>query len=150
MNSNLTEATKSFNLFTGGKLSSSDSLLLDQLEPSVIGKYSEFTDELIRINKLQGLSLLLNLSCRNTLASPLLDLFCKISLLEEKLKKLDDIRVIYVDNYQISEVVNELLLKYKYSADVKVVPDKKNLYLQIASIKDGDAISLKFSLNMKF
>ena len=131
MNSKLTEAKKSFNLFTGGKLSPSDSLLLDQLEPSVRGKYNEFTDQLIRINKLQGLSLLLNLSCRNTLASPLLDLFCKISLLEEKLKKLDDIRVIYVDNYQIAEVVNELLLKYKYSADVKVISDKKNLYLHV-------------------
>lgn len=131
MISNLTEEKKSFNLFTGGVLSASDSLLLDQLAPSVRDKFNEFTDELIRINKLQGLSLLLNLSCRNTLASPLLDLFCKISLLEEKLKKLDDIRVIYVDNYQIAEIVNELLLKYKQRADVKVVSDKKNLYLHV-------------------
>ena len=75
MISNLTEEKKSFNLFTGGVLSASDSLLLDQLAPSVRDKFNEFTDELIRINKLQGLSLLLNLSCRNTLASPLLDLF---------------------------------------------------------------------------
>jgi len=131
MISNLTEEKKSLNLFSGGKLSTSDSLLLDQLEPSVRDIYNEFTDELIRINKLKGLSLLLNLSCRNTLVSPLLDLFCKISLLEEKLKRLDDIRVIYVDNYQIAEIVNELLLKYQQGADVRVVSDKKYLYLHV-------------------
>ena len=47
MISNLTEEKKSLNLFSGGKLSTSDSLLLDQLEPSVRDIYNEFTDELI-------------------------------------------------------------------------------------------------------
>jgi len=131
MTSQINVSKKTLNLFTGGRLSVSDSILLDQLEPTVRDKYNEFTDELIRINKLQGLSLLLNLSCRNTLASPLLDLFCKISLLEEKLKKFDNISVIYVDNYQIAEIVDELLLKYNQRADVRVVSGKKYLYLHV-------------------
>ena len=131
MTSKLTDSKKSLNLFTGGKLSASDSLLLEQLAPSVIEKYNKFTDELIRRNKFQGLSLLLNLSCRNTLASPLLDLFCKISLLEEKLKKFEDIRVVYVDNWQIAEIVNELLLKFEKKSEVKVIANTKNLYLHI-------------------
>ena len=131
MTSKLNDSKESLNLFTGGRLSASDSLLLEQLAPSVIDKYNDFTDELIRRNKFQGLSLLLNLSCRNPLASPLLDLFCKISLLEEKLKKLEDVRVIYVDNWQIAEIVNELLLKFKKKVEVKVISNKKNLSLHI-------------------
>jgi hypothetical protein len=131
MSLNLCYSKNTLNLISGGKLSASDSLLLDQLEPFVRGEYSRFTDDLIRRNKLYGLSLLLNLSCRNTIASPLLDLFCKISLLEEKLKKFEIIKIIYVDNYHTAEIVNELLLKYKQDADVKVISNSKNKYLHI-------------------
>jgi len=131
MSLNLCNSKNTLNLNSGGKLSASDSLLLDQLEPFVRGEYSRFTDDLIRRNKLYGLSLLLNLSCRNTIASPLLDLFCKISLLEEKLKKFETIKIIYVDNYHTAEIVNELLLKYKQDSDVKVISNSKNKYLHI-------------------
>jgi hypothetical protein len=128
---NIPNSKNSLNLISGGRLSASDSLLLDELEPSIRDEYNQFTDDLIQENKLDGLSLLLNLSCRNTLASPLLDLFCKISLLEEKLKKMDVIKIIYVDTYQIAEIVNELLLKYEQEVDVEIISDKKNLYLHV-------------------
>jgi hypothetical protein len=129
MTSEKSNPIKSFNLFPRGELSISDSILIDQLEPQVLDEYNHFTDELILNNQLKGISLLLNSTCRNSLAFPLLDLFCKISLLEEKLKKSDEIEVIYVDSYELAAIASELLQRYEREIDVKILSNKKNLFL---------------------
>ena len=129
MTSENSNPIKSFNLFPGGELSVSDSILIDQLAPEVLDEYNHFTDELILNNQLKGISLLLNSTCRNSLAFPLLDLFCKISLLEEKLKKSDEIEVIYVDSYELAAIASELLERYKREIDVKILSNNFFLFL---------------------
>jgi hypothetical protein len=108
-----------------GKLSVDDSILIDKIAPIVLREYNDFTGRFIKANKLTGLSLLLAATCRNTLASPVFDVFCKAALLEEKLINGKVPAIIHVDE-ETKGVIDGVLEKFSLKGKVKVKSWKRN------------------------
>ena len=108
-----------------GELSIEDSILIDKIAPFVREEYNDFTMRLIKENKLSGLSLLLAATCRNTLASPVYDVFCRAALLEEKIVKDEVPSLIYVDD-DTENIIRSVLERFKLTEYVKVKCLKKN------------------------
>ena len=118
-----------------GTLSVKDSILLDEIEPKVREDFNEYVGEFITQNKLTGLDLLLTATCRNTIVSQVHDTFCRMALLEERLKKMDYPTKILVDNAVIAGLINQILKKYN-TDNVKVEVSKKNLNIVFYIIKN--------------
>jgi hypothetical protein len=102
-----------------GKLSVDDSILIDKIAPIVLRDYNDFTGRFIKANKLTGLSLLLAATCRNTLASPVFDVFCRAALLEEKIIKGQVPNIIHVDE-ETEGIINGVLEKFSLKGQVEV------------------------------
>jgi hypothetical protein len=118
-------------LSKNGKLSTDDSILINKIAPSVREEYNDFTMRLIKENKLSGLSLLLAATCRNTLASPVYDVFCRAALLEEKIVKDEVPSLIYVDD-DTENIIRSVLAKFNLLGYVKIKCfKKKNLFKHI-------------------
>jgi len=102
-----------------GKLSVDDSILLDKIAPIVLREYNEFTGRFIKANKITGLNILLAATCRNTLASPVFDVFCRAALLEEKIIKGQVPTIIHVDE-ETEGVIKGVLEKFSLKGQVEV------------------------------
>jgi hypothetical protein len=114
-----------------GELSTDDSILIDKIAPSVLEEYNDFTRRLIKENKLSGLSLLLAATCRNTLASPVYNVFCRAALLEEKIVKDEVPSLIYVDD-DSEKIIRSVLAKFNLTGYVKIqCLKKRNLFKHI-------------------
>jgi hypothetical protein len=118
-------------LSKNGELSTDDSIFINKIAPSVREEYNDFTRRLIKKNKLSGLSLLLAATCRNTLASPVYDVFCRAALLEEKIVKDEVPNLIYVDD-DTENIIRSVLAKFNLTGYVKIQCfKKKNLFKHI-------------------
>jgi len=95
-----------------GELSVEDSILIDSIEEKVRAEYNYYIGEFIEVNKLSGVHLLLTASCRNTIVSRLHDTFCRIALLEVRLKDGKYPKRIQVDDAKIENLVSQMLTKY--------------------------------------
>jgi len=115
-----------------GRLSVDDSILIDSLEEGVRAEYNEFIGQFIEVNKLRDINLFLTASCRNTLVSGLHDTFCRIALLEARLKSGYCPKTVLVDNAGIANLVNQMLCKYDAS-DVVIQSEwvETNLVLRV-------------------
>lgn len=116
-------------LSKNGKLSVADSILIDNIAPKVVNEYSQFSIEIIRLNNLRGMDLISSAVSRNPFHSEILSSLCKLSLLEEKLKKGDRISVVVIENQAIYSATREIIDKYK--ADVKVVIKYRHLHTSL-------------------
>jgi hypothetical protein len=118
-------------LSKNGELSTDDSILIDKVAQTVRNEYNDFTRQLIKKNKLSGLSLLLAVTCRNTLASPVYDVFCRAALLEEKIVNDEVPSLIYVDD-DTENIIRSVLAKFNLTGYVKIqCLKKKNLFKHI-------------------
>jgi len=102
-----------------GKLSVEDSLLIEKIAPDVLQEYNDFTARFIKTNNLTGLSLLLTGTCRNTYASSVFDIFCKVALLEERIIMNQVPDIIHVDE-KIEGIINGVLEKHSLEDRVEV------------------------------
>jgi hypothetical protein len=108
-----------------GKLSVDDSILIDKVAPIVLQEYNDFTGKFIKTNNLTGFSLFLAATCRNTLASPVFDVFCRAALLEEKIIKGQVPNIIHVDE-ETEGIINGVLEKFSLKGQVEVKSRKSN------------------------
>jgi len=95
-----------------GILSVDDSILIDSIEVKVREEYNDYIGAFIEENKLSGVDLLLTASCRNTIVSGLHDTFCRVALLDERLKRNECPRQIRVDDAVTANLINQLLKKH--------------------------------------
>jgi len=120
----ISEGKDVLDLRTAGELGRKFKNQLDQIEPTVRGEYNKFIGELIHLNQLTGLDLLLKVTCRNNLTSGILDIFCKISLVESLIELGSLPRLILVDYTEDKKLVRNMLEKHSYS-DVRVESSMK-------------------------
>jgi hypothetical protein len=113
-----------------GELSTKDSLLIDRIAPKVYDSYNNFITQLVADNSFHKLDFLLSIVSRNPLQSSILPTFCKVALLQEKLKKGDTVSEIIVDNSLILEIVNDVLSQFGQKIPVKI--NQKKLYIHKA------------------
>ncbi len=119
-------------LCSNGELSAEDAKLIDFLGAKVREEYDEYIGSFIEANKLKGLNLLLAASCRNTLVSKIHDSFCRIALLEEKIKQRQCPDYVKVDDAAVADVVNRILVKHKcLKTKVEYRSSDKNIFVLV-------------------
>lgn len=107
-----------------GKLSIEDSLLIDEIVPKFYDSYNDFIAQLMADNSLRELDFLLTIVSRNPLQSSILPTFCKISLLQEKLRQGDVVSSIIVEDGFMLAVVGEVLSRFNQKTSVTVSQNK--------------------------
>jgi len=110
-----------------GNLSVEDSMRIDVIEGEVRKEYNIYIGEFIRLNKLSGVELLLTASCRNTIVSKVHDTFCRIALLENRLKNGLCPKNIHVDDGRIAKIVRQVLKRYGCEDDTVIEYNKFGL-----------------------
>jgi hypothetical protein len=111
-------------------LSVEDAVLINNIEPAVRVEYNNAIEKLILDNKLSSLSLLLPVTCRNTITSPILDTLCRVALVEEKLKNKDIPSVIYVENRAVADLIHNVLIRFKLADSVDLKISKSGFVLK--------------------
>ena len=116
------------------KLSVEDAMLIDKIEPVVRTEFNNLIKKIIYDNSLSSLSLLLSVTCRNTMTSPVLDTLCRARLLEEKIKNGDILSTIYVENYETAELIKSVLAKYSQLEGVILEVEQNNNIIKIVLV----------------
>ena len=109
-----------FNLTIGGELSVEDSILIDELFNNFRIDFSKFIEKVVNLNNLNGIDLINSTISRNPFHTPLVELFLKLFLLNEKLSRKHDVHEVVIENNLLYEPVKELLNKNKIDAKIKI------------------------------
>jgi len=109
-----------FNLTIGGELSVEDSILIDELFNNFRIDFSKFIEKVVNLNNLNGIDLINSTISRNLFHTPLVELFLKLFLLNEKLSRKHDVHEVVIENNLLYEPVKELLNKNKIDAKIKI------------------------------
>ena len=109
-----------------GRLTVEQAKEISELEPVIRQEYNKYIGELIARNNLIGLSLLLQVTCRNTHLSIILDFLCRLRLLEIYLEKGIPVEKILVDDHR-QKIIYERVLK-KHSGNTKIWVDGSSRY----------------------
>ena len=109
-----------FNLTIGGELSVEDSMLIDELFNNFRIDFSKFIEKVVNLNNLNGIDLINSTISRNPFHTPLVELFLKLFLLNEKLSRKHDVHEVVIENNLLYEPVKELLNKNKIDAKIKI------------------------------
>ncbi len=109
-----------------GVLSISDAKYITLIEPTVREGYDQYVGLLAGNNNIKGVGWLLSVVCRNTYISLLHDRFCRLQLLEDRLKEQGcQYSVILVDDESMYSPVNQLLQRHICLAEIKVCGKKR-------------------------
>jgi len=109
-----------FDLTIGGELSVEDSMLIDELFNNFRIDFSKFIEKVVNLNNLNGIDLINSTISRNLFHTPLVELFLKLFLLNEKLSRKHDVHEVVIENNLLYEPVKELLNKNKIDAKIKI------------------------------
>jgi len=109
-----------FDLTIGGELSVEDSILIDELFNNFRIDFSKFIEKVVNLNNLNGIDLINSTISRNLFHTPLVELFLKLFLLNEKLSRKHDVHEVVIENNLLYEPVKELLNKNKIDAKIKI------------------------------
>jgi len=107
------------NLKSKGRLSVSDSIFLDRIAPDVDKEFNYLTACLVKDNNLKVLSLLSSIVSRNPLQSPMLSVLYRVALLEEKLKKGDNISLIIIDDPAMLPIIEQIMDKFDKNISIR-------------------------------
>lgn len=110
-------------LRSNATLSIEDSKLIDDIGVSTRKLYNKFICDLVLTNGLKKYELFISVTCRNPFSSPLLNVFYRIILLEEKIKRKHVFDQINIDDKVIAEIFKQILYKYNLSSSVHIKHD---------------------------
>ncbi len=114
---------QSLDLRRVGELSVEDASLIDMIEPDVRCHYNDYIGKLIKANNLTKFGLLLSVTCRNTIVSPVLDTLCRAVLLEKKIKRGEIPKVIIVDDKETAIIARQILINNSCDKKVSIKVD---------------------------
>ena len=92
-----------------GVLDEDNSKEINNIEMSVRIEYNSYIEELLHLNKAQGLTWLLQATCRNTHLSLIHDSFCRIKLLDNILKKGEIVDRVFVDSASLKSACKQII-----------------------------------------
>ena len=105
------------------KLTGVQSKFLDDNIDLLIKSYNEFIGTFIEINNLQGINLLLRVTCRNPYDSPLFGYFSRLFLFENSIQSNLLPEIVNIDDIQY-EAINFILVKYNLQKTIKIQTHK--------------------------
>jgi len=103
-----------------GELSVADAKIITALEPVVRNEYNRYIGELVQKNHVEGEQWLIRATCRNTHISLVHDRFCRLALLESKLRAGELLDDIILDSASMHVAVRQLLNNFASNADIHV------------------------------
>ena len=104
-----------------GVLSIADAKHITLIEPKVRESYNQYLGSLASNNNIKNVSWLLGVVCRNTYISLLHDRFCRLQLLEDRLKDQSLMySAILIDSKSMYLPVSQLLQRYSCSAKIRI------------------------------
>jgi hypothetical protein len=115
-----------------GLLSLENAKEINNIEPSVRIEYNSYIEKLLDLNKVQGLTWLLQATCRNTLKSLIHDSFCRIKLLDNILKRGEVVDKVLVDSKSMISACKQVIRINKSSA---IVTLKSSYYFDFFIVK---------------
>ena len=97
-----------------GRLSVECACEITRLEPLVRKEYNDYIGALVKENKVEGLTWLMRVTCRNTYMSFIHAKLCRLALLQKLLEDGFSFEMIVVDK-SIKSIVNQILKKYRHN-----------------------------------
>ena len=120
-----------------GVLSIADAKHITLIEPKVRKSYNQYVGLLANNNNIEDVSWLLGVVCRNTYISLLHDRFCRLQLLEDRLKQQGSTySAILIDSKSMYSPVSQLLQRYSCSAEICGYTRRKSFHLLKKLIKN--------------